>query len=308
MISEKLYQEIEALGFRMQTFKIEHLKEISEDFRILAEKGLLDAEFYRRYLAEFCYDHTGVLEGAKSVIVIAGPQGINHGVFEHEGRTVTAVIPPTYMYPVINDNIADILNKVLKEKGYSFARPALPLKLLAVRSGLGRYGRNNVCYVPGLGSFIRLSAYITDYEFEEDSWGEIKALESCSSCTACIDNCPTGAIDRDRFLIHAHNCITHFNECAAPIPEWINPQWHNSLVGCMKCQAACPHNAKLIDKVDEKICFDEVETGLILGGSTFDSLPEETRRKLVHIGMESYYDVLARNIRLLESAGTVSAD
>lgn len=308
MISEKLYREIEALGFRMKTFKIEHLKEISDDFRLFVERGMLDEGFYRSYLTEFSYDHTGVLEGAKSVIVVAAPQGINHGVFSHEGKTVTAVIPPTYMYPVINDRIVDILNKVLTEKGYSFARPALPLKLLAVRSGLGRYGRNNVCYVPGLGSFIRLSAYITDYEFEEDSWGEIKALESCASCTACMDNCPTGAIEKERFLIHANNCITHFNEYAAPIPERINPQWHNSLVGCMKCQTACPHNAKLIDKVDERICFDEAETGLILGGSAFDSLPEVTRRKLIHIGMESYYDVLARNIRLLEAAVTVPVD
>jgi epoxyqueuosine reductase len=32
----------------------------------------------------------------------------------------------------------------------------LPLKSLAVRSGLAAYGRNNVCYVPGMGSFLEL--------------------------------------------------------------------------------------------------------------------------------------------------------
>jgi epoxyqueuosine reductase len=36
------------------------------------------------------------------------------------------------------------------------------LKRLAVRSGLARYGRNNVTYVEGMGSFLELSASLTD--------------------------------------------------------------------------------------------------------------------------------------------------
>jgi epoxyqueuosine reductase len=83
------------------------------------------------------------------------------------------------------------------------------------------------------------------------------------------------------------------------MPEWISPDWHDSIVGCMKCQAACPHNAKLIDLVDERICFDEKETGLILDGSVFDNLPIETKEKISYAGMESYYNVLPRNIKLL---------
>ncbi|HWR62731.1 MAG TPA: 4Fe-4S double cluster binding domain-containing protein [Clostridia bacterium] len=299
MISENLYSEIQAAGLRMKTFRIGHLKEISTDFERLAEQGLLDKDFYRNNLTEFNYECEKELDGAKSVIMIAAPQGISLAEFNHEGRSFTAAIPPTYMYPKVNNLIADILDRTLREKGFSFARAVLPLKLLAVRSGLGRYGRNNVCYVPGLGSFVRLSAYITDCEFEEDSWGGVKAMESCSSCTACMDNCPTGAIVRERFLVHAQNCITNFNEYAEPIPGWISPGWHDSIVGCMKCQAACPHNSKLLGQVEERIRFDREETGLILAGKSFDSLPEATRDKIVHMGMDSYYDVLPRNICLL---------
>ena len=299
MISKNLYSEIDTACFKIKTFKAEHLKEISADFKILVKKGLLNEEFYKSNLTDFNYDYESILSNGKSVMVIASPQCRSIAEFKYAGKKITAVIPPTYIYPSINSRITKILNNVLVEKGYSFAKPNLPLKLLAVRSGLGKYGRNNVCYIPKLGSFFRLSAYITDYEFEEDSWGDIKVMESCSSCSACIDNCPTGAIDIGRFLIHAQNCITHFNEYDTQIPEWVGPDSHNSIVGCMKCQAVCPHNKELIDFVDERICFSEKETKMILDGNTLDNLPLETRNKISFIGMEPYLCVLPRNIHLI---------
>ncbi len=304
MIKENLLSEIEAAGFRVKVFNAEHLKEISSDFKILSEQGALDKEFYTKSLTVFNYDYKSVLSNARSVMVIASPQRKSIVEFQCGDKTVMAVIPPTYMYSGINNQIISILNNVLAVEGYSFGKLVIPLKLIAVRSGLGRYGRNNVCYIPGLGSYIRLSAYVTDYEFEEDSWGDIKVMESCSNCTACIDNCPTGAIDKGRFLIHAQNCITNFNEYGTPTPEWISPLWHNAIVGCMKCQEACPHNAKLIELVDERICFDKKETGMILDESAINELPEETRRKISHLDMEDYYDVLPRNIRLLYCCST----
>ena len=42
------------------------------------------------------------------------------------------------------------------------------MKLAAVRSGLAQYGRNNICYVEGMGSFFSFHAYLTDRVFEED--------------------------------------------------------------------------------------------------------------------------------------------
>lgn len=300
MISRDLQLKIEASGFKMKTFRIGHLGEISTEIKELAAQGLLDRDFYDRDLTGFDYDCKNALKDAKSVVIIASPQCKSIAEFEYEGSAVLAVIPPTYIYPGINSKIAGILDEVLTPNGYSWIKPALPLKLLAVRSGLGAYGRNNVCYIPGLGSFIRLNAYITDYEFAEDSWGDVKLMESCSNCSLCVDNCPTAAIDKDRFLIHAQNCITNFNEYETPIPDWINPQWHDSIVGCMKCQGICPHNRKLVDLIDERISFDAKETEMIFDGSSFESLQPETRSKISNAGLESYYSVLPRNIKLLK--------
>ena len=115
---------------------------------------------------------------------------------------------------------------------------------LAVRSGLAAYGRNNVTYVTGLGSFHRLSAFYSDMPCDGDEWHELRLLDRCVKCRLCHRLCPTGAIARDRFLLHAERCIVFHNEkpWTVPFPAWLDPAWHNCLVGCLLCQAKCPEN------------------------------------------------------------------
>jgi len=95
---------------------------------------------------------------------------------------------------------------------YQIARMALPLKILAVRSELASYGKNNISYIPGMGSFYRLIAFYSDFPCQEDIWLEPQMMKHCHNCSACLDNCPTGAITSGGFLLHAERCITFHNE------------------------------------------------------------------------------------------------
>lgn len=299
MVKKDLQKDFKAIEIRFKTFKAEHVDEIRESFEKLVENGLLDNDLYDKYFTGFNYEVNKVLGNAKSIIIIAAPQGKSIAEFELDGRIIETVIPPTYIYQGIRDQITTILDKHLTKNGYQYVKAELPLKLLAVKSGLSQYGRNNICYVPDMGSFVRLDAFITDYEFDEDSWGDMTTMESCQNCTACIAACPAKVITKDRFLIHAKQCITNFNEHADPIPEVISPDWHNAVVGCMKCQAVCPQNRKYVDQIDKRVHFNERETELFLSGSTYDNLPLETRNKISSINMEEYYEILPRNISLL---------
>jgi epoxyqueuosine reductase len=126
-------------------------------------------------------------------------------------------------------------------------------------------------------------------------------MKACEKCAACMESCPTRAILPDRFLIQADRCLTWLNEREEPFPSWLEPQWHNAIIGCMHCQLACPVDKPHFLKVVDGPTFSEEETDLILSGISSDKLPEPTRAKLPNLGYGSPgWDVLlARNLRVL---------
>jgi epoxyqueuosine reductase len=143
-LDKKLFCEFEAAGFKAKAFKARHLEEIKDEFEKLAGQGLLDRAFYDSNLKSFGYDVEGILADAKTVIIVAAPQYKSIAEFDIGGRRLETVIPPTYMYPGVNGKITDILDRTIAVRGFRYTRAALPLKLIAVRSGLGSYGRNNI--------------------------------------------------------------------------------------------------------------------------------------------------------------------
>jgi len=61
---------------------------------------------------------------------------------------------------------------------------------------------------------------------------------------------------------------------------WINKSWHNSVVGCMRCQKVCPENSLFMNRTIDAELFLEEETMLILKGTPEDRLPLETSKNL----------------------------
>lgn len=104
-----------------------------------------------------------------------------------------------------------------------------------MRSGLAEYGKNNICYVSGMGSFLQIVAAYSDLPCSEDGWREPVMMKSCDGCDLCRRVCPTGAIPSDRFLLRGERCIVYHNEKRGdvPFPDWMAASWHNCLIGCM---------------------------------------------------------------------------
>jgi epoxyqueuosine reductase len=212
------------------------------------------------------------------------------------------IVPPTYVHwQETNKQVEGLLTEILGPRGYRVAQATLPVKLLAVRSGLGAYGKNNICYVPGMGSFHRLAAFCSDLSCQEDNWQESQMMESCQNCSACLRNCPTGAITSERFLLHAERCITFHNERGGdfPFPAWLDPSWHNCLVGCLYCQRVCPQNKDFLKWVEEGAEFSQEETALLLEGVPSHQLSAATVSKLGQLDLMEYLDALPRNLSAL---------
>ncbi len=184
-IVDMLQSEFETLQANFKTVSINHLKDLQTELTTWQHDGLITKKFYDQNYGQFLFHPPEMLQNARSIIIIGVPQKISKVKFIHNGTQYQTYIPPTYIYSEIRAACKEILSKILGKKGYSVERAILPMKLLAVKSGLGKYGKNNLCYVDGMGSFTRLEAFYTDYEFPTDDWGEKEIMNSCKNCSLC---------------------------------------------------------------------------------------------------------------------------
>jgi epoxyqueuosine reductase len=301
MTGESL-QRLETLGRKVGVVPTRRLHDLHEDIEARHRDGLFDEEFYDERLTSFEWAPPDTLPQAQSIIVVAVPDPQRRITFTWHGEAVPAIVPPTYLHwQQVDKRVEEALAETLAPEGYHVALANLPKKLTAVRSGLAAYGRNNVTYVPGMGSFHRLVILWSDLPCEEDSWHDLRKMEACEKCQACQRACPTGAIDLDRFLLHAERCLTFLNEkpLEVPFPDWVEPSWHNCLVGCLHCQRVCPENKDVKDWIEGDEVFTEEETALLLEETAADQLPPETSGKLERLDLVELLEVFPRNLSAL---------
>jgi epoxyqueuosine reductase len=297
--TEKLFLDLAQRGYRGRIVSVRHLQDLQEEIEGHRGRGLFDEEFYQEYLSWFEFKVPESLPGARSLIIIAAPSPQNQAIFKWNGESRALIIPPTYVrYKETTKMVEDYLREILSPDGYNVSSARLPLKLLAVRSGLGQYGKNNICYVPGMGSFLQLVAVYSDLPCQEDSWQDAQVMKRCQNCDACRLKCPTGAIPSDRFLLRAERCIPFHNEKQGdvPFPIWMDPSWHNCLIGCLHCQRVCPEDRDFLGWIEGKEEFSEEETSLLLEGVEIDKLPAATVEKLKRLDLIRQFETLSRNL------------
>ena len=298
-IIENFYKILESKGYKGKIIAAKYIPDLQIAVKTLNDEKLLDPVFYNEYEKYFEFKPKTDFGEVKSLFMVAMPQPQYEIVFTWKNKEVPLIIPPTYLHgrALINKSKA-FLSDLLKPSGYSVEFARLPQKTLAVRVGLAEYGRNNITYIRGMGSFHRLFTFYSDFPYEQDDWQELRMMDLCKECSACVHKCPTGAIPNDSFLLRAERCLTFHNEhpVDVPFPDWIDPSWHNCLVGCLHCQNVCPANEKVINWIEPGPSFSEEETKLLLSGTAVENLPEETRSKVEEHGLGYYLSVYPRNL------------
>lgn len=301
-VIERLYSQLEQHGLKGRVVSIQRLQDLKQDIEGRHAQDIFDEDFYRERLRFFEFSPPNEILASTSLIVAAMPRPQTRVNLTWNGKTLSLILPPTYLeYGRISGRIENLLAGLLAPEGYHVTLARLPLKSLAVRSGLGAYGRNNICYVPGMGSFLQLVACYSDLPCEEDDWREPVMMEECQDCQACLRKCPTQAITSQRFLLHAERCIVFHNERPADhsFPDWLDLSSHDCLLGCMYCQRFCPEDKKFLAWFEGNEEFSHVETSLLLRSSSRDQLPAETVGKLERLELLDDLEILPRNLKVL---------
>jgi epoxyqueuosine reductase len=299
----KFHEQMESNGCYARMVSVEHLPDLKEDIERLRAEGLIDQEIYRETLQGMRYEVPPELPEARSLIVVARPQPTLAVYFRRNGREFPLNVPPTYFDAAEMDAyVISILEKVSRPETYKYVKAYLPLKTLAARSGLVSYGRNNITYLPKVGSSFRLTAFFSDFPCAEDQWQDRAVLPGCETCTACLQACPTGAITAGRFVIRAGRCLTNLNEkeTNVPFPDWLKPAAHNALVGCLRCQRVCPYDKNVSAWMEARGEFSEEETAYLLRGEFSGEKAAAMDEKLKKVGLD--LTVFPRNLQALLAA------
>jgi epoxyqueuosine reductase len=195
---------------------------------------------------------------------------------------------------------------------------AIMEKPLAARGGLGWQGKHTNLVSRQYGSWLFLGSIFTTLDLPADS----PESDSCGSCRACMDICPTAAFPAP-YKLDARRCISYLTiEHKGPIPRELRTAMGNRIYGCDDCLAVCPWNkfasqgreAKLAAR--ESLCAPRLADLARLDGAQFRALFSKTsikrtgrdrfvRNVLIAIGNSGDSTLAVEAVRLLDDASAV---
>jgi len=296
-IVSELMQEVSRHGDRLQIIPISRIGDLKADIEEYRSTEELNS--FQTYLLrdKFTYEMPAADFPIRSVLLLAIPHPMYAEVLlTHDGKTIRC------KSLVMSDfrGTEEYLTKALSYRGYHLiAAPEIPLKRLAVRTGMSIYGRNNITYIEGMGSQFSYFAFYSDIIAESDPWRGIRVAPSCKNCTACLRSCPTGAIRSDRFLIDNERCLSYLNENKGEFPAWVPITAHHCLYDCLHCQIICPMNMPFIQTPVSLYEFSEDETRQLLSATPREQLSPDLVDRIDLLGLSEWPDGLSRNILAL---------
>jgi epoxyqueuosine reductase len=205
-------------------------------------------------------------------------------------------------HKVIKGKLKQLLAYIQEEygqvqgRGFVDSAPVMD-RAWAEKSGLGWIGKNANLIQKKAGSFFFIGELILDLELEADA----PTTDHCGSCTACIDACPTDAIEGPN-QINSHKCISYLTIELKEniIPTGFEAQMQDWMFGCDICQDVCPWNR--FAKPNKTTDFQPKETIINYSKSDWEEITEEIFNKTLEGSpiRRAKFEGIKRNIKYLK--------
>jgi epoxyqueuosine reductase len=118
----------------------------------------------------------------------------------------------------------------------------LPLKLAAVRAGLGWQGKNSLLVTKKYGTFLAFGGIVTNANLEHNTKEE---SNRCRDCDKCQKACPLAALDQP-YVLNVKKCMSYLLQIEN-LTKKMQIVMENRIGDCEICQEACPWNRKHLD-------------------------------------------------------------
>ncbi len=239
------------LGFDLVGFaKAELLRDETDRLSKWIELGYQSNMTYMEKNHDKRKDVSLLLDSAVSVVSL-GMNYYMHGSYSNQegfGKVSRYAWGKDYHF-VIWEKLSEMISELqnidpdFRAKSYVDTGPVMD-KAWAVKAGLGWMGKHTNIINRDMGSWFFIANIITNIEFEYNE----PIADFCGSCTACIDECPTGAIVEE-YVLDSNKCISNLTiENKGEIPEEFKGKFENWVFGCDICQDVCPWNDKFAFK------------------------------------------------------------
>ena len=220
----------------------------TEEFRDWIDRGYSGNMDYLARNAERRCDVGKVLEGTRSVIVMALHYGDDRALGiaspASDRAEISAYARGTDYHRVIEKRLKNC-SRLLKDtfggeyRYYVDTGPMLE-KAWAQKAGIGWIGKNTCSIDAGDGSYFFLAVILTTLELRPDP----PATDHCGSCTLCLEACPTDAFPQP-YVLDARRCISYLTiEERGEIAAELEEKMENLVFGCDICQEVCPWNSE----------------------------------------------------------------
>ncbi|HET8548580.1 MAG TPA: tRNA epoxyqueuosine(34) reductase QueG [Bryobacteraceae bacterium] len=193
-------------------------------------------------------DPCSLLPGARSILCVAklynGPEPYTPDFSDSERGWISRYAWGDDYHGIMREaleRVAGRLKESVPDLEYKVCVDTAPLleRSCARLAGLGWIGKNTCLINESAGSWLFLGELLLSVRLDPDAAVD----DRCGSCTACIDACPTDALQPG--WLDARRCISYLTiELRDEVPEDLRPATGRHLFGCDICQDVCPWNRR----------------------------------------------------------------